>query len=193
LSPDSVAGLIEEGRRFEGQMLAEYGMRTAALDDRAREHLGLEGGALVTEVWNGHLGARSGLRPGDVIVGLGEQDVTSPLDLQPLLLPPELGHRLVRVRRGRKTEEVDLLPPATEAGSAGDHGIGLEPPRVGFTVGSVAAGSCGSDAGLRAGDRIVRVGDVEPRDAAQLRRALGRRPVLVEVERGQRRLAMLLQ
>lgn len=196
LSPESISGLIEKGRVFEGQMLALYGMRTAPLDDAARGHLDLEGGVLVSEVWNGSLGATSGLRPGDVIVGLGGQDVGAPQDLQPLLLPPELGPRLVQVRRGKKTVELDLSQgSAGSADSAADedHGIGLEPAPAGFTIGSVSAGSCGADAGLRPGDRIVRVGDVVPRDARELRRALDRRPVLIEIERGPRRLGMLLQ
>lgn len=91
--------------------------------------------------------------------------------------------------------ELDLSPTSVETANAArseDHGIGLEPARGGFTIGSVAAGSCGADAGLRAGDRIVRVGNVEPRDVAELRRALARRPVFLEIERGQRRLGKLL-
>jgi len=193
LSPESVAGLIESGRSFEAQMLALYGMRAVPLDDVALGHLDVEGGALVSEVWRGHPAAASGLRPGDVIVGLGDQDVGSPQDLRPLLLPPELGTRLVRLRRGRRTVELDLSLPSVEAASsAEDHGVRLETAPAGFTIGSVSAGSCGADAGLRAGDRILRVGNVEPRNATELRRALGRRPVFVEIERGQRRLGKLL-
>jgi hypothetical protein len=196
LSPDSVSVLIEEGRAFEGQLMALYGMRTAPLDDVARGYLDLEEGALVSEVWNGSLSATSGLRPGDVIVALGGQDVESPQDLQPLLLPPELGPRLLELRRGKETLEVDLSPGSVKTASVApdqDHGISLVPAPAGFTIGSVSAGSCGADAGLRPGDRILRVGDAVPRDARDLRRALGRRPVLVEIERGARRLAMLLQ
>lgn len=175
-------------------MLALYGMRAVPLDDVAQGHLDVEGGALVSEVWRGHPAAASGLRPGDVIVGLGDQDVGSPQDLRPLLLPPELGTRLVRLRRGRRTVELDLSLPSVEAASsAEDHGVRLETAPAGFTIGSVSAGSCGADAGLRAGDRILRVGNVEPRNATELRRALGRRPVFVEIERGQRRLGKLLQ
>jgi hypothetical protein len=195
LSPDSVSELLEMGRGFEAELLALYGMRTAPLDDVARDYLDLDGGALVSEVWQGQRAATSGLRPGDVIVDLGDHPVESPEDLQPLLLPPELGPRLVRARRWGKTVEADLSPPGVERPSpegGEDHGVGLEPPPRGFTVGSVSPGSCGADAGLRPGDRIVRVGDVEPRNASELRRALDRRPVLVEVERGPRRLGMLL-
>jgi hypothetical protein len=196
VSPRSVSRLIEEGRGLDAQLLALYGMRTAPLHDVARSHLGLEEGALVTEIWTGQGADVAGLRPGDVIVALGDQPVGAPEDLRPLLLPPDLGTRIVGVRRGQKAVEVNLSPVSVEdARTEGtvDHGIGLMPERAGFTIGSVEAGSCGADAGLRAGDRIVRVGDQVPRDAAELSRALSRRPVFLEIARGPRRLGRLLQ
>ena len=70
---------------------------------------------------------------------------------------------------------------------------GLEPAAAGLVIGSVSPGSRGEAAGLRAGDRIVRVDDREPRNKADLRRALARRPIFVELERGARRLGMLLE
>jgi hypothetical protein len=195
LRPESVGGLLAKGRGFEAQILAQYGMRTLPLDEASRDHLGLEAGALVSEVWNGDPAARSGLRPGDVIVGLGEHAVGAPGDLQPLLLPPELGTRLLRVRRGRRTVELDLSPPSAPAAvpEEENHGVRLRPPPAGFAIDSVSAGSCGADAGLRPGDRIVRVGGTEPRNETELRRALGRKPVFIEVERGRRRLGLLLR
>jgi S1-C subfamily serine protease len=196
LSPPSVSRLISLGRSLEGQLLAIYGLRTTPITEAAASHLGVEQGALVSEVWNGHLAAEAGLRPGDVIVSLGEQPVVSSLDLQPLLLPPELAPGPVRARRGRQTVEVDLTPqPVSGAEGAGDdgHGVRLESVAAGFVVGSVAPGSRGEEAGLRNGDRILRVDDREPRNAVELRRALARRrPVFIELERGERRLGMLL-
>ena len=197
LSRPSVSRLIRMGRSLEGQLLALYGLRTVPVSGAAGSHLGVERGALVSEVWNGRPAAVAGLRPGDVIVGLGEQPVGSSQDLQPLLLPQELAPGLVRVRRGRSSVEVDLTPrPASESGVEGDddHGVRLESVAVGFSVGSVAPGSAADQAGLRDGDRILRVDSREPRSAAELRRALARRrPVFVELERGQRRLGMLLE
>jgi S1-C subfamily serine protease len=196
LSPPSVSRLIRAGRSLEGQLLALYGMRTAPVTEGLRRHLGVENGALVSEVWTGHLAAEVGLRPGDVIVELGGHEVGSSQDLQPLLLPPELGMRLVRARRGRRTVEVDLSapsgPPALPKGE--DHGIRLASGPAGFPIGSVSPGSPADEAGLRTGDQIVRVDDVEPRSAAELRRVLARRrPAFVEIERGGRRLGMLLE
>jgi S1-C subfamily serine protease len=75
-----------------------------------------------------------------------------------------------------------------------DHGVRLESVPAGVVVGSVAPGSPGEEAGLRTGDRIVRVDEREPKNATELRRALARkRPVFVELERGPRRLGMLLE
>jgi serine protease Do len=194
LTPDSVSRLLERGHGFEAEMLASYGLRTLPVDEAARDLLGVEDGALVSEIWRGYPADESGLRPGDVIVSLGEQDVASPQDLEPLLLPPELQPRQLRVRRGRRTLEVDLSPrQAQEAVDEETHGVQLEPPPAGFTIGAVSPGSHGDDAGLRAGDRILRIDDREPRSPAELRRALNRgRPVFVEIERDRRRLGLLL-
>jgi hypothetical protein len=195
-SPDSVSTLVERGRGLDGQMLALYGLRAVPLSEATSTHLGVEQGALVSETWNGHLAAEAGLRPGDVIVGLGEHEVGAPQDLKPLLLPPELGMRLVRARRGRRTVEVDLSaqsgPPVTPEDD--DHGVRLASGPAGFPIGSVSPGSRADEAGIRAGDRIVRVDDVEPRSAVELRRVLARRrPTFVELERGGRRLGLLLE
>jgi S1-C subfamily serine protease len=171
-------------------------MKTLPLDEALAGHLGVEKGALVSEVWNGQRASASGLRPGDVIVELGEHGVSSPDDLQPLLLPPELGTRLARIRRGGKTVELDLTvgSGSGEGTEEGDHGVRLESISGGFVIGSVSPGSPGEVAGLRGGDRILRVDDRVPRNPAELRRALARRrPAFIELERGSRRLGMLLE
>ena len=196
LSPRSVSRLIRVGRSLEGQLLALYGMRTVSVTNAAAAHFGVESGALVSEVWKGRPAAEAGLRPGDVIEALGEHPVDSPQDLQPLLLPPELGPGVVRARRGRRTVDIDLTAgptPGTDASGNEAHGVQLESLAPGLVVGSVSLGSRGEAAGLRAGDRIVRVDDREPRNEADLRRALARRPIFVELERGARRLGMLLE
>lgn len=196
LSPSSVASLIQAGRGLEGQLLALYGMRTTAVTEGFQTHFGVEAGAVVSEVWTGHLAAAAGLRPGDIIVGLGDHVVGSPLDLQPLLLPPELGMHLVRARRGRRTIEVDVSarvgsPAATDRE---DHGVRLASGPVGLPIGSVSPGSRADEAGLRTGDQIIRIDDIEPRNAAEFRRVLARRrPAFVEIERGGRRLGLLLE
>jgi S1-C subfamily serine protease len=196
LSPSSVSRLIRLGRSLEGRILAHHGMRTAPLTEAVRRHFGLQEGALVTEVWKGRPAARAGLRPGDVIVGLGEHPVATPRDLEPLLLPAELGASVLRVRRGQRTVEIDLPPGSVStARPEGDaHGVLLDSTAPGFVVGSVSSGSPAEEAGLRPGDRILRVDDRQPRSAAELRRLLERsRSMFVELERGGRQLGLLLE
>jgi S1-C subfamily serine protease len=196
LSPSSVSRLIRLGRSLEGQILALDGMRTAPLTEAGRSHFGVQEGALVTEVWKGHPAARAGLRPGDVIVGLGEHPVASPEDLEPLLLPAELGVSVVRVRRGQRTVDIDLPPGSgsREGSEDGAHGVLLDSAAPGFVVGSISPGSPADEAGLLPGDRILRVDDRQPRSPAELRRLLDRpRSMFVELERGERQLGLLLE
>jgi serine protease Do len=196
LSPSSVSRLIRLGRSLEGQILALHGMRTAPLAGAGRSHVGVQDGALVTEVWKGHPADRAGLRPGDVIVALGEHPVASPEDLAPLLLPAELGASVVRVRRGERTLDIDLPPgPGSQAGSEdGAHGVVLDSAAPGFVVGSISPGSPADEAGLLPGDRILRVDNRQPRSTAELRRLLDRPgSMFVELERGERRLGLLLE
>jgi serine protease Do len=195
LHPTTVSRLVSMGSSLDGQLLALYGMRTVPVGEIAGELLGVEDGALVSELWKGEKAAVAGLRPGDVIVGLGEHRVTSPEDLQPLLLPPELGPGLVQVQRSKRKVEVDLAAgPGDPEAEEDNHGVQLESISGGFVVGSVLPGSAGAEAGLRRGDRIVRVDDRVPKNPTELRRALARgRPVFVELERGARRLGMLLE
>lgn len=60
---------------------ARLGVKLAALDDGARGRLGLSAdaaGVLVASVQAGSPAARTGLRPGDVIVRVGSEEVTRP-------------------------------------------------------------------------------------------------------------------
>jgi serine protease Do len=197
LTLDSVSRLLAYGRTFEGQLLARHGLRVAAMDEETRRHLRVVGGALVTEVWSGYPAAAAGLRPGDVIQELDASPVGSPDDLQPLVLTaPEPRWALV-ARRGGRTIEVtlDAAPGEPSAGPEDGEGSGvrLEPPADGFPIGSVVPGSRGDEVGIRPGDRVVRMDQAVPRSAAEVRRALaGGGPVFLELERGQRRLGVLL-
>lgn len=197
LNPASISRLIQVGRSLEGQLLALYGIRTVPVTETAGAHLGAESGALVSEVWQGRPAARAGLRPGDIIVALGDHPVASPQDLEPLLLPPELGPGIVRARRGRRTLDIDLAAGPDLGGDTAkgeELGLQLEAVPPGLVVGSVSPGSPAHEVGLRAGDRIVRVGERQPKNETELRRALDRgRPVFLELERGPRRLGMLLE
>jgi serine protease Do len=198
LSPESVTLGLAQGRSLEGRLGARFGLHVVPLDDAVRSHLGATSGVLVSEVWTGFGGDLAGLRPGDVIVGLDGSPVTSPGDLQPLLSPAEQAEAALDVWRARKRREVRLLarafetprPPDTEAAP----GLGLLPPPEGFPVGPVAPGGPAAEAGIREGDRLLRVDSRAPGTPAEARRALSRtgQPVFVEIRSGARRFGVLL-
>jgi hypothetical protein len=198
LSPESVTLGLVQGRSLEGRLSARFGLQVAPLEEAIRAHLGAESGVLVSEVWTGFAGDLAGLRPGDVIVGLDGTPVASPEDLEPLLAPAEQGEAALEVWRARKRSEIRLVargfetprPPDTEEGP----GLGLVPPPEGFPVGPVPPGSPAAEAGIRVGDRLLRVDSTAPGTPTEARRALSRRgrPVFVEVRSGARRFGALL-
>ena len=75
------------------------GVSTQSLGDQLAEYFGVEGGALVTSVFEDTPAAEGGLRAGDVIVGLGGDDIDDPGDLRRALAdieePGEVSVRIV--------------------------------------------------------------------------------------------------
>lgn len=117
-------------------------------------------------------GAKAGLQRGDVVVRVGENDVTCSLDLERSLLDRGNGDKVpVVVRRGKGTEKVELvLEPARPA--AGDPawkklGIRLQPvsaeavtrshPQLhgGMLLAEVRPDGAAARAGLQRGDVLV--------------------------------------
>jgi S1-C subfamily serine protease len=197
LGLESVALGLVRGRSLEGRLRTLYGLRTAPLDDAARAHLGVASGAFVVEVWTGYPADRAGLRPGDVITSLEAGPVTSPDDLQPLLASTQREGAVLGVRRARQRREIRLAAGGRDHAATPDEpgpGLRLAPPAEGLPIASIVPGSAAAEAGIREGDRLLRVDFVAPRTAAEARRALSGRggPVLVEVQSGARRIGALL-
>jgi serine protease Do len=195
LTPSSASRLIAEGRTLDGQFLARLGMVVVAPDGDLGAHLDARGGLVVREVWTGYPAAAAGLRPGDVIESLSGQRVGSASDLRPLLVPSGEDGLVLGIRRGRRLTEV-TLGTGDGAGlsvEGEEAGVVLEAPRGGYRIATVVPGSPGDEAGLRPGDLILRIDKRAPRSPAEVRRALdGKGPVYLELERGRRRLGLLL-
>lgn len=75
------------------------GANTQSLGDQLAEYFGVEGGVLVTSVYEDTPAAEGGLRAGDVIVGLGDEEIDDPDDLRRALSDLEPGEVSVRIVR----------------------------------------------------------------------------------------------
>jgi serine protease Do len=86
------------------------GANTRSLGDQLAEYFGVEGGVLVTSVHEDTPAAEGGLRAGDVIVGLGDEDIDDLDDLRRALADLETGEVSVRVVRdgAERTLTVEL-------------------------------------------------------------------------------------
>jgi hypothetical protein len=198
LTPESVALGLAEGRSTEGRLLALYGLGVLPLDESLRRHFGVDTGVVVNEVWTGYPGERAGLRPGDVILSADQQPVAAPQELQPLLASAVPVETVLGVWRRRQRREIrlELAFDATPS-PASDSPAGRSfQPADGYAIEEVVDGSPAAEAGIRAGDRLLRVDFATPRTAAEAQRALSGRhdpPVFVEVRSGKRRFGALLQ
>ena len=211
--PSNLAGnvmrqLVRSGTVKRGSL----GVETQDLTPEIAEMLGTAPGkgAVVTRVQADSPADRAGLKPGDVVLALNDTSVSDEADLHNAegLLPVGSEVKLKLLRDG-KVEMVSASLAAQELATA--DGQGLDPRLAGAafvdlgerqrqqglggaSIARVAAGSRAEANGLRAGDVVVAVNQVELRDLKDLRALLTqRRPrqLLLTVVRG--RNAFLVQ
>ena len=199
LTTGSIDTLLMRGQLVESRLLARLGLGVGALDEVERAHFAVSGGVIVREVWTGYPAIANGLRAGDVIVSLDGAPVATTGDLEDLLSPTFDAPRLLEVARGGERLEVEIAPPASVAPEEDEvlpyRGLGLGTTAPGLEIRSVAPESPAARAGIRSGDRLLRVDHEPPRDEASLRRLLAGQDegaVWVELVRGRRQIGMLL-
>ena len=200
VAADGVAEILRDAQSLEGQLLRHYGLRVESLSVPEQEYFALHAGLLVREVWAGYRADEAGLEPGDVLVAFNTFPAADIEQLWPLVDEATRGIFLLTV--DRHGEVVSILLPA--AGAAADDegepegaaGLVWQPPATGLTVDSVAADSRAADAGIRAGDRLLRIDGIEIVDADQVRDVLAPdrgTAAFVELERAGRRFGLLLR
>jgi hypothetical protein len=170
------------------------GFSVAIRDSLARRYVGSDSALLVATVRRGSAAHAMGLRVGDLLVSVNDRPLLAD-SAESLLAVAGVDRLTVLRRRGRALAPVRLVAaPAAPLGvrmeQAGDAGV---------PVASVAPGSLAQRAGLRAGDRLLRVGDdavTSPASAARLLAEAARSstgvPVLVAFERDGVQRAVLL-
>jgi hypothetical protein len=187
-----VARLLADTASTRHRARDAYGVSVQPLDERARAHFGSDSGLLVTEVRRGRGAALADLRPGDLILAIDGRPATDGADLGRLVDGASADSHVVTRRRDRATAEVRLAPPTAAAAPdradpATTLGIGVAPaaPR-GVEVTAVRPGSAAAAAGMRPGDRLLRVGPTtvtSPAVAERLLAAAADRPTFIVFER----------
>jgi serine protease Do len=161
-------------------------------------HLPETSGALLASVVSGSPASKAGLKPGDVIEAVNGQKIASPRDLALTVASVAPGQEAkVRVFRDGQDRDVDVkvgdqpaekTAQAQEPGPA-DHGklgLALAPltpdtrdqlqvpdGQDGAVVRAVRPGSPAEEAGLRAGDVIVGVGNLNVSSPSEATKAIG--------------------
>ncbi|MGC8639284.1 MAG: trypsin-like peptidase domain-containing protein, partial [Isosphaeraceae bacterium] len=177
--PSSLARRVVEGLIKDGKVIRGYlGVIIEPISAANARQLKLPNnhGALVIRVQPGGPAAGCGLKPGDVIVSLGDHDVGDPAELRLLTANLDVGAQvpLGYFRDGvKQTTKVTIaeLPEVPEAAYLGFHVKDVPNPdgRGGFVeVDEVRPGTGAAQSGLRPGMRIVGVGRMPVRSTADL-------------------------
>ncbi|MCY4599332.1 MAG: PDZ domain-containing protein [Acidobacteria bacterium] len=197
---DGVADLLRDAQSIEGQLLRRYGLRLGSLSVPEQEYFARHAGLLVREVWTGYAADEAGVEPGDVLVAVNAFPVSDVDRLE--LLTDETQRGMFLLTMDRDGAPVNVLLPAAPAGVDGEEeppgvaGLVWKPPATGLPVETVAADSRAADAGIRAGDRLLRIDGVEITSADEVRDVLAPErdaTAFVELQRGGRRLGILLR
>ena len=169
------------------------GLAVEPLDAEARTYFGSDSGVLVTAIRRGTTADAADFRPGDLIVAIDGQPVATPRDLAQLGSTGQTSHTVSR-RRGDVVTSVDVTRADSVSSSRADSlrltdvGIDVAAPvaPTGVVIGTVRTGSAAAVAGLRAGDRLLRVDTRDVSSATVARRLLGQRrtdPTFIVFER----------
>ncbi len=76
--PGALDGQASDAR---GERSSRLGVQLREVPDAMAQQLGIEGGALIVRVEAGSRASRAGLSPGDVVVGVGQEEIDSPAAL----------------------------------------------------------------------------------------------------------------
>ena len=209
--PANIAKPVIESLRAEGRVERGWlGVAIQRIEQTLAEALGLDEakGALVVSVMADGPAARAGLRPGDVIVSFAGEPIDAMKDLPRIVAERDSGaevtievwrdgrYKTLTATIGTQEPESAFATASTEEDDAPRLGVTLapqgEPGKAGVTIAGVAPGSPAARNGLRPGDVIVRAGSRtvnRPGEVADAVRAAasGDKPVLLLVERGDRR------
>jgi membrane-associated protease RseP (regulator of RpoE activity) len=145
------------------------GIGVAPLSGDELDTLGIEYGVRITGVQPGTAAETAGLQPGDVVTGIGERPAYSPRRLARLIDYAPDSVDISVLRDGEQlTLQAELGPAATAPAYLGVRVQPMTPElkeafgaegNLGVLVSQVVPDSAAAQAGIKAGDVLVRVGD----------------------------------
>ncbi len=189
-----IAGIVQGGRLVRPWL----GVSGQAVTAEIAASLRLErpGGVLISELHPGSPVAEAGVRPGDVVLAIGDREVANAQALRYRVATLSIGETatLRLWRKGRELEiEVSLIAPPEDpprdttelrgqnplAGAvvvnvspALAEELGLDDDRPGVMVLETLRGGTGRRLGFRPGDRVLEVNGVTVRSVRELRETL---------------------
>ena len=195
----SVETMLRDGRSVEGRILGRYGVRFGFLAEAEQTHFGRGPAVVVREVWTGTLADEAGMRPGDILLAINAEPIGILDQLEPLGDTVDIETLDVAVERADTTVSVALHADRAVGDETHERatmpGIVWERPPAGYRVDDVVADGPADMAGIRSGDRLVRIDGQEPSDFTQVLDVLSperENAVFLEIDRAGRRWGVLL-
>ncbi|HEX5006608.1 MAG TPA: PDZ domain-containing protein, partial [Hyphomonadaceae bacterium] len=213
LAQNIVQQIIQNGSVERGWL--GVGIQEVTPEIAASLNLGAPKGALVNQVTENSPAARAGVKQRDLILAFGDREIRHLTDLTRAVADTKAGTTkdLKIVRDGRQQTlkvRIDKLvadageptrlagaSPSTAGASAlsmSELGLGLAGGSDGLTVASVKVNSSAFDAGLRQGDKVISINQVDVNTPEAAKKAVDeakkqkRSAVLMQIERnGERR------
>lgn len=178
--------LAQDGKVTRGRL----GVGVQSLNQDLAQSFGLSTpqGALIGQVENGTPAAVAGLRPGDVILSFGGQQVEDSAMLSRQVAARKPGDRVaIEILRGGARQHIDVAlgaapgdgtPVADARDSTGRLGVVVQelPPERGPGVVVAAVSGAAAKAGIQQGDLILAVGSERVASAAKLKELVARAP-----------------
>jgi len=200
---------LKSGKRFTRGKLGVMLRDVAGLS----EVYGTKKGAFVTEVVPAGPADNAGIEAGDIIIGYNGKAIdeteqlveavqsTAPGTKAQIKLLRDKAEKVVTVTISEKTDETAATKPSEEQGKAGRLGLrvkeltpelanslGLSPSRKGVVVVAVAPAGEAAQAGLAAGDIIMKINLMTVRNLQDYNKALGQlkvgKPAVILFKRG---------
>jgi PDZ domain-containing protein len=192
----SIQAILDRQDGVEAQLLDRFGVKLAPLSAEEARYFKTSEGLLVREVWSGYPADAAGIQPGDIVTAVNGVSVAKTEDFSPRMTPEDTSLELTLSRGATRLTRTLTQAPGAEPTESHGTGLVIERSDAAYRIESVRKGSRAAAAGMRAGDRLVRIDRVEPRNLDRVTRLMDSDtspPMWLEVLRDGRRLGVLVR